>query len=163
MRLLQTSLAKTRTCVVAFALAALPAVTVFADIIVTPPHPHPTDVVTIRVESTFGGSPAQVTSTSVSQSGNTFTMEQAVTVGCIPPPPPPSLAAASPAVGSEVQVGPLAAGTYSVIAHVNITGCSASFTQTSSFIVSEEVPMMGSLSLAILAGILAVASLLIKR
>ncbi|HYM59994.1 MAG TPA: hypothetical protein VEZ11_03770, partial [Thermoanaerobaculia bacterium] len=89
------------------------------DIVVTPQSPTSNNTITIRVENVFGAV-GNVTSDSITQSGNTFVIQQNIAIVCAPIPPPPSL----PFIGSQFQVGPLTPGAYSVNATINVTTCS---------------------------------------
>jgi len=143
---------------VVLALVASSSSVVFADIVIVPAAPTSADTVTIRVEDIYS-SGAHVTSASITQVGNAFVVQQDVVVDCIPPPPPPAAASVIPWVGSQFQVGALPAGAYTVTAHINVTGCSISFTETSGFVVIPAVPVLGWRALVFLAAALAVTAL----
>ncbi len=136
--------------------------TASAAILVNPPAPTTGNAVTIRVENTFGAQ-AQVTSATITQSGNIFVIQQNVEIACTLP--------SNPVVASEFQVGPLAAGAYAVTANITFTGigplpCSpAPVTQTSTFnvISSSEIPAISGVGLLLLAATLTGIALIVLK
>lgn len=135
-------------------LAAAWCATAFGAVTVTPATPTSINTVTLRVENTFGAQ-ANVTSASITQIGNAFIINQSVVIACALPSNPP--------VVSQFQVGPLAAGSYTVTAHITFTNvlpgptCGAPITQTVSFDVhpAAEVPALGETALVMLGVLLA--------
>jgi hypothetical protein len=137
---------------------ALCSTTATGAVTILPVSATTSDKVTIRVENKFR-SEASVTSASISQSGNTFLIQQNVHVNC----PLPN----TPVVTSEFEVGPLSAGMYSVTAHINVDGPACTpleSPQMAEFVVAEPIPIAGMRGLLILAATLAVIAVLtLKR
>ena len=129
-------------------------------ITITPGPPKSTDVITIRVETPFP-SAAEVTSASIVQAGNTFTIQQNARAYCTLP--------ASSLLISEFQVGPLPAGTYDVIATTVFELTTpppclpAPITQTASFAVAPVVPALDLGGLFLLAVALAATAVVALR
>lgn len=128
-----------------------------AAITVVPLSPSSTDVITIRVENTFGAE-ATAASASISQVGNTFVIQQNVSIDCLLP--------SNPTVASQFAVGPLPPGSYTVTANISFTGvgplpCSPPpITQAAAFIVSASaVPALDSVALLILGVSLAAVAM----
>jgi len=122
-----------------------------AAVTVTPASPTTSDPIIIRVENSFN-SDANVTSASITQTGNAFIIQQNVTANC--------LSANAPVLVSQFAVSPLAPGTYSVTAHINVTnGCTQLATpQVTQFTVAAPVPVLDSPMLLLLAAVLGVAA-----
>ena len=120
---------------------------------VSPATPTSRDVITIRLENTFGAE-SHATSASITQVGNSFNIQQNAEIACSLP--------SNPLVTSQFQVGPLPPGNYDISATINFTGigpvpCSAApITQTSAFAVTAvvptlELPLLMLLAIAIVA------------
>lgn len=142
---------------VALFLALLSSSTAFGYVVITPPSPHSVDKITILVENAVGTG-GNVTSASIIQVGNTFVIQQNISVvACSPIPPPPNI----PVIGSQFQVGPLAPGAYNVTATTNIAPCSGSIPQKAAFAVTApgDTPALDALGLLVLAAALAVSAL----
>ncbi|HUP49731.1 MAG TPA: TetR/AcrR family transcriptional regulator, partial [Thermoanaerobaculia bacterium] len=150
-----TVLIKSRTVV--FFIALFSSSAVMGAITVTPASPSSTDIVTIRVQNTFGAE-ARATSTSITQVGNTFVIEQNVEIACMLP--------SNPVVASQFEIGPLAPGAYDVTANIIFTGipplpCSPPpITQTTAFTVapSAVIPALSVSGLLLLGAALAVTA-----
>ncbi len=133
-----------------------------AAVVITPATPTSADMVTIRLENSFGAE-ARVISATITQSGNNFTIQQNVEIACTLP--------SNPTVASEFQVGPLLSGTYTVTANITFTGIGplpcfpAPITQNGSFDVtpSAAIPTLSSLGLVLLGIVLAGTALLMLR
>jgi hypothetical protein len=151
-----------RIALVFFAL--LLATAAFGEITVAPAAPAPGEVFTIHLRNAFG-SDGQVTSASIMQSGNTFTIQENVEIVCIPqPPPPPSALLNSAFFGSDFQVGPLPAGIYNVDATVNVTTCGrVPFTEHATVLVVNPIPALGKGGLAILASAVALIGMTLLK
>ena len=151
---------KLRTLLLVFALSFSTAA--FGAIAISPASPTTGDTITIRLENTFGAE-ARATSATITQSGNSFTIQQNVEISCTLP--------SNPVVASQFQVGPLPPGTYNVTANIIFTGlppmpCSpAPVTQNTSFSVTpgSNIPAMGPLGLLLLGAVLAAVALLMLR
>lgn len=134
----------------------------FGAITISPGSPTMGGTITIRVENSFGAE-ARATSATITQSGNTFTIQQNVEISCILP--------SNPVVSSQFQVGPLPPGTYDVTANIIFTGlppmpCSpAPVTQTASFRVTPgaNIPTISPIGLLLLGAGLAAVALAVLR
>lgn len=151
---------RTSTIALLLILAAASAATVHADVTVTPPAPGTTDAVTIRLANRFGAE-ASILSASITQTGNTFTIEQTVRFGCHLP--------SNPLVASDFTVGPLAPGSYTVIANITFTpsppDCARPpITQTATFAVSAPpIPALSMSGWWLLAVSMAVAAVTVLK
>lgn len=129
---------------------------------ITPATPTTGDRVTIRVENSFG-SEARATSASITQTGNTFVIQQNVELACLLP--------SSPIVASEFQVGPLPPGTYIVAANIVFTSvdpipCTRPpVAQAASFTVTPgaDIPAISPIGLLLLGVVFAAASFVALR
>jgi hypothetical protein len=127
--------------------------TAAAVVTISPANPSTSDLITIRVENRYN-SEASVTSASINQTGNSFTIEQNVLLSCLLP--------NSPTLVSEFEVGPLNPGTYAVTAHINMNAQCTIVTspQTVTFVVVESIPTLNSYLLIMLAGVFGVVAVL---
>jgi hypothetical protein len=131
--------------------------TAFASISVTPAVPTESSTITIRVDRAFPFATTLHT-TSVTQVGNTFHVQQNVTAGCFLP--------SSTLVWSNLPVGPLPPGTYHVVATMNLTGSPSPqcdmppIVQTADFVVlaADAVPALDARSLFALGALLVAAA-----
>ncbi len=132
----------------------------FGAVSVTPPAPTSTDTIAIRVENAFGAE-ASVASASIMQVGTSFVIQQNVNFICSLP--------SNPIVASEFQVGPLAAGSYTVTVNISFADplCRprSPITQTAAFTVGPgaEVPALDGPGLLLLGVVLAATGLLVLR
>ena len=138
--------------------------TAFGELVITPSSPTSETPVTIRLQNTFGAE-GHVTTASITQVANAFTIDQSVAIECVPPPPPPQATpTAIPFIASDFSVGPLAPGTYTISATVHFTTCSLPpFTQTTSFLVAPAVPAFDARLLWVFVGVLAVLGAMTVR
>lgn len=131
-----------------------------ASVTVTPQPTGSTDTFKIRVANSFG-SEAFLSTSSITQVGNTFVIHQDVVLACTLP--------SDPTVASEFQVGPLASGVYEVTATITFldggfhgSPCiRAPMTETAAFEVGSAIPSMDYLHLASLALALAAIALVV--
>ncbi|HET7436628.1 MAG TPA: hypothetical protein VFN10_18105 [Thermoanaerobaculia bacterium] len=120
----------------ALLLTAVPAV--HASITITPAMPTTADGVMVHVEQVVNGSP-HITSTTISRSGNTFTVQQHVDIACLLP--------ATMPVGANFNIGTLAPGTYTVNATMSFTSVDPipchppPISESTTFVVSAPVPV----------------------
>lgn len=127
-----------------------------AAISVTPVTPTTGDRITIRVSNSFGAQ-ARATSANITQTANTFTIQQNVEIACLLPNPL--------VVTSQFEVGPLPTGTYDVLADITFTSVDplpcfpAPVTQTSSFTVAAPIPALNTPVLIGLGTVLAAVAL----
>lgn len=129
-------------------------------VLVTPQSPSSTDLVTIRVENTFGAE-AHALSASIVRTGNNFVIQQNVAIGCTLP--------SNPVVASEFGVGALAPGDYTVTANITFTDISpvppcgrSPISQASTFTVSPAaaIPALNTGGLILLVLFLGISALL---
>jgi exosortase sorting signal-containing protein len=151
-----------------FAITLAVSFSAFGDVIITPPAPTTEDLLTITVANFFASPSSYVTSSSISRTGNAFTVEQDVTVVCGPITPPSTAAViVPPRVGSEFLVGRLPAGVYTVTANIHTTGCTAPaplpIVQTATFVVLTPIPTLDPTALLVLAVLLAATALVALR
>src|SRR5205814_10070016 len=102
-----------------------------------------------------------VTAETITRNGNAFTSHQNVDLSCGLP--------SDPLEASSFQVGPRAAGTYTVTATITFVGLPSpmcdtpSLTQTSSYLVSPSVPAFDQGLLVLLAASLALGAIVRLR
>lgn len=151
-----------RCAPVVFALGFFWPAVASAAVVITPATPTTGDRVTIRLENSFG-SEARATSASITQTGNSFVIQQNVELACLLP--------SSPVVASEFQAGPLPPGTYSVSANLAFTSVDPipcirpPVTQTASFTVTPgaDIPSISPVGLLLLGAVLAAVAFIALR
>ncbi|HEX8151624.1 MAG TPA: hypothetical protein VF698_00800 [Thermoanaerobaculia bacterium] len=130
-------------------------------ITILPAAPLGGDAVTIRLANEFG-SIAQVLSASIARDGNTFRIDQHVSIVC--------LIGSSPVVASQFNVGQLPPGVYNVVATITFTDpspmqpCSPPpIVQNATFVVAPSVPLFDARTLLLLGAALAAIAVVVLR
>ncbi|HEY2829934.1 MAG TPA: hypothetical protein VGJ88_07415 [Thermoanaerobaculia bacterium] len=134
----------------------------YAAVTVSPFNPATTDGITFTLSNQFF-SDAHVTSATIAQVGNSFAIDQNVTVGCTAP--------NAPVLISVFTVGTLPPGIYTVEAHVHLTALlsppcppSSELTQTATFAVTPPpIPALGLTELLPLGFAIAIVAFLQLR
>ncbi|HEX8151625.1 MAG TPA: hypothetical protein VF698_00805 [Thermoanaerobaculia bacterium] len=135
--------------------------TVLGGITVLPALPIAANNVTIRLANTFGAQ-AAAGSSSIVRTGNTFAIQQSVSIVCTSP--------SNPIVTSDFNVGQLPPGIYNVIAKITFIDPSPvqpcippPIVQTATFVVAPSIPLFDGTTLAILGAALATIAMLVLR